>query len=886
MAADEPISAEVARIRQLSTASMVKIRESLGDALSVSKAAGRGLDGLEKAASERLAQLRSSTEQAANAAAQTAKAAAAAAQRTALRELNSASQGLASGVAIAPYPSSDWSAPEISESLADIVRVGSLAADYGHAPAALPLLTSGGWWITGERANALVAEAILRLVMASPPGMVEVAVFDPSASGALGYLSLAKETVPEIGAGVMVDRASLQDYMTKLPEVIVAAADRLASAGVANMRDFPGGPAGRHAVCVILGFPRTLTVAMVEQITGLVEAGKGRGVCFLIVAESDGDGDLAVAAAKLKHELTGVNAGAYALESASFGGVPVRPSQEIPMQTRNGLLVGWLDSVIDSRNTTQSIADLVAESGQIWGRRSTDGFEALLGQTDNKAPLVLRLWEQSPPTPNALVGGATGQGKTNLLLTMIYSLAVQYGPNELELYLLDFKEGVEFSQLVPPSGGGLPHVKVAGLESDRQFGIAVLDHLVRTMDSRAALFRERGASSLREFKMSGGSLPRLLLVIDEFQVLFSPDDEIAQSSVELLEQLARKGRSYGIHLVLASQTLSGIQALQMKRDAIFGQFHNRVSVKNSPSESEAILNFGNTAAAKINYVGGAVLNTNFGLVDDNKFGTVAWAKPAEINEIRESLYDRAVAEQVMRKTQVFVSSIPAAWPDLSEEEQILRVGQPIEVDPKPIGIEVFAQDGENIAILGRNDSARMVLNSILVSATHHPLFRGCEVLLAGVTVEASIVEMLSASGLRVSEIPLGELVDVYAGFADSDGTGYRRLVVVDGLSQAPGYSYDTRQALRRNANSGILTIGLFPRGSDLKETGDFEIPFGELFGHTVICGLPKRETDSLAFGTFPTPDAQPRVAYASRDVDFGTVLVPYAIPSTGFGAEG
>ncbi|MGA9147374.1 MAG: hypothetical protein WBZ04_07450, partial [Candidatus Nanopelagicales bacterium] len=73
-------------------------------------------------------------------------------------------------------------------------------------------------------------------------------------------------------------------------------------------------------------------------------------------------------------------------------------------------------------------------------------------------------------------------------------------------------------------------------------------------------------------------------------------------------------------------------------------------------------------------------------------------------------------------------------------------------------------------------------------------------------------------------------------------------------------------------------LGLFQRGSDLKETGDFETPFGELFGHTVICGLPKRDTDALAFGVFPTPDTQPRVAYASRDVDFGIVLVPFEMP--------
>ena len=55
-------------------------------------------------------------------------------------------------------------------------------------------------------------------------------------------------------------------------------------------------------------------------------------------------------------------------------------------------------------------------------------------------------------SPHALVGGPSGSGKTNLLLTMIASLAARYSPDELELYLLDFKEGVSFAQFAPGRG--------------------------------------------------------------------------------------------------------------------------------------------------------------------------------------------------------------------------------------------------------------------------------------------------------------------------------------------------------------------------------------------------------------------------------------------------
>nr|BFE67309.1 hypothetical protein GCM10020092_006100 [Actinoplanes digitatis] len=73
-------------------------------------------------------------------------------------------------------------------------------------------------------------------------------------------------------------------------------------------------------------------------------------------------------------------------------------------------------------------------------------------------------------------------------------------------------------------------------------------------------------------------MPRILCVIDEFQVLLAGNDPMANEAVQLLESLARKGRSYGIHLILASQTVLGVEALYAKRDSIFGQFPVRLAL--------------------------------------------------------------------------------------------------------------------------------------------------------------------------------------------------------------------------------------------------------------------------------------------------------------------
>ena len=185
-------------------------------------------------------------------------------------------------------------------------------------------------------------------------------------------------------------------------------------------------------------------------------------------------------------------------------------------------------------------------------------------------------------SPHALIGGPSGSGKTNLLLTMICSLATRYPPDELELYLLDFKEGVSFAQFAPRRGRRwLPHARLIGvnINTDREFGLALLQHLAEEMRHRAEAAKANEVTKLEELRAADaqGPWPRIVAVIDEFQYLFGESDAVTNQAVQLLEDLARRGRSQGIHLVLASQDVSGIQAFWM-RPAIFEQFVLRIGL--------------------------------------------------------------------------------------------------------------------------------------------------------------------------------------------------------------------------------------------------------------------------------------------------------------------
>ena len=222
-----------------------------------------------------------------------------------------------------------------------------------------------------------------------------------------------------------------------------------------------------------------------------------------------------------------------------------------------------------------------------WGKRTSETeLRAPVGFDDaGEVELVL-----GDAAPHALVGGPSGSGKTNLLLAWIAALTTRYRPEELELYLLDFKEGVSFAQFAPGAKdtSWLPHARLIGVNvnDDREFGLALLQFLYEEMRLRATAAKEHEVTKLEDLREADphGRWPRIVAIIDEFQYLFVERDAVTRAALTLLEDIARRGRSQGIHLVLASQDVSGIEAF-WGRPAIFEQFVLRIALAPRPARA-------------------------------------------------------------------------------------------------------------------------------------------------------------------------------------------------------------------------------------------------------------------------------------------------------------
>ena len=131
-----------------------------------------------------------------------------------------------------------------------------------------------------------------------------------------------------------------------------------------------------------------------------------------------------------------------------------------------------------------------------------------------------------------------------------------------------------------------------------------------------SLFRELSVQDVAGFRKTGhpDPMPRILLLIDEFQEIFVEDDKIAQDASLILDRLVRQGRAFGMHVLLGSQTLGGSYSLPR---ATMGQMAVRIALQCNEADSSLILSEDNTAARLLTRPGEAIYNDANGMVAGN-----------------------------------------------------------------------------------------------------------------------------------------------------------------------------------------------------------------------------------------------------------------------------
>lgn len=453
------------------------------------------------------------------------------------------------------------------------------------------------------------------------------------------------------------------------------------------------------------------------------------------------------------------------------------------------------------------------EENQWWNISATEIIETPIGTRGSGENL--KLWFGVNPDgqscAHGMLGAMTGAGKSNLYHVLITGLTTRYSPEELRLYLIDGKDGVEFQPY-----RHLPHAEVVSLRSSAELSRSVLAELIDEKERRNKLFVRVGVTDLISYRRKGqpeGKLPRMLLLVDEYQQLFEGDKDGIASNYLL--QLAQQGRSAGIHMFLASQRFGA--AGMLNQNAIFGNLHLRVAMQMTSSDVQALTEFGRRGKALIatcDLPGKIVVNDRNGEDNANQAGKVVFLKSERRDQLLQDIIQKAgtLSDDSLPRRVVFNGQAQPSLIDNPQLSVLLR--------------HATWPTGEEFEALARKPSYAGGLDVADWFSVEHPhiVWLGQEFSVRG---QAAMIfrRRTSENALVVggaNAARYGMLASILAGLSLNSPTANQRFIIVD--RSIPGSQWS--ETLQQVADCVLQPAGFSTKFT--KESSELEGIFNDL----------------------------------------------------------
>ncbi|HEX3870294.1 MAG TPA: FtsK/SpoIIIE domain-containing protein [Pirellulales bacterium] len=590
----------------------------------------------------------------------------------------------------------------------------------------LVIRTSGA----GRAAAVDALQAVmLRFLTAVPPGKLRFTIIDPVGLGQnfAGFMHLADYDEALVTHKIWTEPAQIEHRLADLTAHMANVIQKYLRNEYETIEDYnheAGEVAEPFRVLVVANFPFGFSDAALRYLMSIVSTGARCGVYALISIDMKLPlphgfrlADLEQHAARMawrdetfvwKHET---------LEKFPLT-IEAPPSSE-----RFSQIVHLMGEGAKHAKRVEVPFEFIAPPDDAWWTNSSSkSIDVALGRSGATRRQYLRLGHGT--AQHVLIAGKTGSGKSTLMHALITNLALLYSPDEVLMYLIDFKKGVEFKAYAEYR---LPHARVVAIESEREFGLSVLQRLDAELKTRGDLFRDLGVADVNGYRTSGGTLkmPRILLIVDEFQEFFVEDDKIAQDVSLLLDRLVRQGRAFGIHIHLGSQTLGGSYSLPR---TTLGQFAIRIALQCSEADANLILSEENSAARLLTRPGEAIYNDANGRTEGNNLFQVVF-----LNDSRHEHYLRTVAEFAAERgftaegQIVFEGNIPAdveknhllsaalATTGANAPAAQAWLGDAIAIKD-PTAAVFRQQSGNNMLMIGQQPEAALAMMSISMVA--------------------------------------------------------------------------------------------------------------------------------------------------------------------------
>ncbi|MCE9529525.1 MAG: cell division protein FtsK, partial [Planctomycetes bacterium] len=594
-----------------------------------------------------------------------------------------------------------------------------------------------------DAATKQLQKIMLRFLTAIPAGKVRFTVVDPVGLGDnfAAFMHMADFDENLIGARIWTEPAQIEKRLSDLTSHMENVIQKYLRNQFKNIMDYnasAGEVAEPFRVLVIANFPANFSLEAARRLVSIVQSGSTCGVYTIISVDSKIPPPQGFNMADI--ETGGITLtwkdNRFIWRDPDFERFPLtmKPPPAADEIVRLIRIIG--ERGRNANRVEVPFDSVIPKPEAIWTGDSRKGIAVPIGRSGATKLQIFHLGKGT--AQHALVAGKTGSGKSTLLHALITNIALHYSPDEVELYLIDFKKGVEFKAYAESQ---LPHARVVAIESEREFGLSVLQRLDAELKQRGDRFRDAGVNDVAGYRgfmeknPQDTSLrcPRIVLIVDEFQEFFVEDDRVAQETALLLDRLVRQGRAFGLHIVLGSQTLGG--AYTLARSTI-DQMAVRIALQCSDADAQLILNKDNTAARLLSRPGEAIYNDANGLVEGNDLFQVVYLPDTRREELLRQVHEISKKRGNYPPPLVFEGNTSAdlgqnpllakllaapAWPaDVRSASAWL--GDAIAIKD-PTAAVFRTQSGNHLLVIGQHEEAALALfASTLVSlaAQHDP----------------------------------------------------------------------------------------------------------------------------------------------------------------------
>ncbi len=586
-----------------------------------------------------------------------------------------------------------------------------------------------------DRIRTLASGIALRLLMMTQLGKIQYTFYDPVALGStfIDFLSLVNiedRSAELINGKIWTSSEDIEDRLHRLAEHISGVTQRCLRGQFSNIYEYnkdAGYNAEPYQLVVIMDYPASLSDNALRLIEQIAQSGPKCGVFILLFGSTNQRRQLKNYSVTLADSLEsyfpvmrfnsadGTFCADLQGRKLRFDWQPAKSvSEEHKQHIFDTLRVG-----IKSMERVVIVIDRLKDAET---NSSTEkGIRVPIGISGVNSVQYLAFGSGS--CHHALIAGIAGMGKSSLLHTIIYQCLQQYSPDELNIYLVDFKRGVEFKIYADYR---IPHFRVISVESEREFGLNVLKAIDREQKIRADMFKNFSGAGrierINEFRRNGGKMPRILVIMDEFHELFTEDDEISRQSAVLMERIVRQGRAFGIHLILSSQSYANVKGLEK---AVYDQMAVRMVMKCSSDDADMLLENGAGMVGLISAedAGKVIYNSEAGSKSACSMFRAAYIRPEEHRKLLGKICEK-YAQFPQGNTRILLSNAEDnlfskfnvfAQPDYVSDNNQIIVGESLDmVGAMNISFKRAARS--NLMMMGDNtEKARTLFCFALLS---------------------------------------------------------------------------------------------------------------------------------------------------------------------------